>query len=303
MESQSRLLEVQKKAYEELLSAHRPDLMESAAMATDKARTIIQMTEDDSVGALQEKFMQVAAENERLRSNLKMLYGIIVDLTCRISATALDEEKMRRFYEEELRRRDQYSVQVVERVQDLVRNINSSEKFYETFSANSSQLLASLQKVAVPGVGSAAPAETELNEMKETAKRREGKLQRAKEEAKFWQTQADACGKQVAELQKRLGETQSKAQEQSDQLRATLKDSAEAEARKSGESATELRQQLSRNETETKKCMALAKMYEGQNALLKDELHRLVDTLAGLRSELADTADKQSVCRWQTKLG
>ena len=271
-----------KKACEELVTAYKAPIQAAA--------TEILLREKGGE--------DLQAENEKLKTSLKILYK--ASLSVRMKTQEVNEEKTRVRYEEELRRKDAYNAQLVSKLQELIRAITTSEKFYETFSTNSNVLLQYMNKFteeqrdkylfsSSDGEKSAEEGETEMKSLKETVTHKEEELERVRKELKFWQGQSNYYNKWAEEMQKQLSQEKTQRLKELEQLRATLKNTFESELEQEKARFATLNQQYIQIYEQLNKYQELEKMYAEQTRFLKEELAMITLKFEGMRKEIIET--------------
>ncbi len=315
----------QKRAYEELVVAYKAQLAQYSEKCDELRRVRQELSkanrklaetapaqpviEAEGAAALQERMDKLAAENEGLKSELKLF----------VEARDRNEAKQKGWYDEELKKKDSYGQQLVDRIQALTNSIGMSEKFYQQFAAHSAQLVDEIAKMGerrnetvvtatfgYPNLGETetrvvtamktiVKLEREVLAGKSALEFKEQELGRMSEEMKLLQEKAGYYFGWVQELQKQA----TAADEERAKTIQLVKDAAQRNLdlanSKAREEQKRLADELLQARTELSIIVEGEKRCKEQNEQLKGELQKLLELFDALRAKLIETSTSQYV--------
>ena len=196
-------------------------------------------------------------------------------------------------------------MQLIGKMQELIKVVNESEKTYVTFPGAAMKLEQKIKQLDsfqfqskvfdrnLKKVGE--EANIELTKLRNVLTQREEEMTSLKEQMNVLSKSKDYYEKLTHSLQEQLKEEKNQSKINLENIKTSLKTETEFEVKKYYEENLKLKEQLFMSNSNVKKLQELEELYQHKISLLKEELSNALNRFTNLEKELYSTGNLHNV--------
>lgn len=291
VEAKAPLIEAQRTAYEQLSTAysHKVQLYQQQQEELSRVRQELWMSQKlggelrGDGGTLEGRVGELEAENGKLREEVREM--------------GEKRERMKKWYEGEVKRLEECSKVVGEKLDVLAKSVSTSDKFYEQFKAHSAELRETVAKVSGKSIENAAaliPSEQHNTTLEpqpnihtqDPIAPSTDKL--LGEQIELWKERVKYYAGWVEELKKQLADTVEASKSHARLVKDAEQKKAEVEIVKAKEETKRIEMQLFQCKADLEIAQANETRYKEENDKLRNELESLNSTFSSINAKLIE---------------